>query len=71
MSSPLDPTSAVPVPVSTPESAIASKYQSAVDEVIALMIDRIKKTSVAQVEAEVKQVEVAVVKRCCPLWWGH
>ena len=64
MSSPLEP---APVPVSTPES----KYQSAVDEVIALMIDRIKKTSVAQVEAEVKQVEVAVVKRCCPLWWGR
>jgi hypothetical protein len=60
MSSPLEPT-AVP----------ESKYQSAVDEVIALLIDRIKKTSVAQVEAEVKKIEVVAVKRCCPLWWGR
>jgi len=66
MSSPLEPT-AVPVPVPTPES----KYQSAVDEVIALMIDRIKKTSIAQVEAEVKKVDVVAVKRCCFQWWGH
>ena len=58
MSSPLEP---------TPES----KYQSAVDEVIALMIDRIKKTSVAQVEAEVKKVDVVAVKRCCLQWWGQ
>lgn len=64
MSSPLEP---APVPVPAPES----KYQSAVDEVIALLMDRIKKTSVAQVEAEVKQVEVVAVKRCCPQWWGH
>jgi hypothetical protein len=66
MSSPLEP---VPVPVPAPESA--SKYQSAVDEVIALLIDRIKKTAVAQVEAEIKQVDVVAVKRCCLQWWGH
>lgn len=59
------PTGVVPVP--TPES----KYQSAVDEVIALMIDRIKKTSVAQVEAEVKKVDVVAVKRCCLQWWAR
>lgn len=64
MSSPLEP---VPVVVPVPES----KYQSAVDEVIALMIDRIKKTSVAQVEAEVKKVDVVSVKRCCLQWWAR
>ena len=64
MSSPLEP---VPVPVPTPES----KYQSAVDEVIALLIDRIKQTSVAHVEAEVKKVDVVAVKRCCLRWWGQ
>lgn len=56
--------------VSAPD-ALASKYQSAVDEVIALMIDRIKKTSVAQVEAEVKKVDVVAVKRCCLQWWAR
>jgi hypothetical protein len=70
MSSPLEP-SPVVVPVPVPESAIASKYQSAVDEVIALLIDRIKQTSVAHVEAEVKKIDVVAVKRCCLQWWGH
>jgi hypothetical protein len=66
MSSPLEP-----VPVPTPESTPASKYQSAVDEVIALLIDRIKQTAVAQVEAEVKKVDVVAVKRCCLQWWAR
>jgi len=71
MSSPLEPT-AVPVPAPAPAPADRTAlYHAAVDEVISLLIDRIKKTSVAQVEAEVKKIEVVAVKRCCPLWWGR
>jgi len=68
MSSPLEPTA---VPVSTPPADRTALYHAAVDEVISLLIDRIKKISVAQVEAEVKKIDVVSVKRCCPLWWGH
>ena len=67
MSSPLDPTSSALTP-----------QQSAVDELIALLIARLKKTLEDEVKVvsekvveEVKKVEVVDVKRCCPLSWAH
>ena len=66
MSNPLDPTSST-----TPQ-------QSAVDELIALLIARLKKTLEEDVKVveekvveKVKEVEVVAVKRCCPLSWGR
>jgi len=52
--------------------------QSAVDELIALLIARLKKTLEDEVKVveekvveKVKEVEVVAVKRCCPLSWGR
>jgi hypothetical protein len=49
--------------------------QSAVDELIALLIARLKKTLEdevkvveVKVEEEIKKVEAVVVKRWCPSW---
>jgi len=64
MSSPLDPTSSALTP-----------QQSAVDELIALLIVRLKKTLEDEVKVveekvveKVKEVEVVAVKRWCPSW---
>jgi hypothetical protein len=67
MSSPLDPTSSALTP-----------QQSAVDELIALLIARLKKTLEDEVKVveekvveEIKKVDVVEVKRCCSPSWGQ